>query len=88
MYIGAICENTEKGIKALKSLIVKLLVAFFIFIGMLVANVLIPTTKEMIIIKALPIIANSKIITDKLPKQLKEYNEIIKNYLKGELKKE
>jgi hypothetical protein len=48
-------------------------------------KILIPTTNEIIVIKVVPVIANSSLIQERVPKEAEELYKVVKEYLKSKV---
>jgi len=57
-----------------------------LFISAVQGSIFIPTTQEMILIKVIPVISNSKFMTEQLPGEMKEFYDLGRKALISNLK--
>lgn len=85
MLIFAVAEN-DVEMQVIKS-VTKFWVGFCVALGLIAgARMFVPTTKELAAIIVVPKIANSTLVTEKIPQELSELYTLAKQYMIESLK--
>ena len=73
--------------KPLRAYKCSLYITLVLFVGSLIANALLPSTKQMAAIIVVPAVVNSKIVQEDMPREAKELYKLTKDAMEEFLKK-